>query len=322
MALNVLAISVLLGLCIGIAGIGSAALSVNYYDKSCPRAEQVVRDALLNATQLDPKVPPRILRMHFHDCFVRGCDGSVLLDSTPHNKAEKKGQPNQSLGAFYVIDNAKTMLESICPKTVSCADILAIAARDVVALSGGPKWEVEKGRMDGRISKANETNSLPTPNFNISQLIQSFALRGLSTHDLVALSGGHTLGFSHCSSFQQRLHNFSVTHEMDPSMERVFVEKLKKQCPVGNINSSAGAFMDSTTKQFDNQYFKHLVGGKGLFTSDHALLLDNRTKSLVEVFAGDENSFFKAFAKSMVKMGAIQGAHGGEVRLNCRKVNS
>lgn len=50
-----------------------------------------------------------------------------------------------------------------------------------------------KGRKDGRISKASETQQLPPPTFNISQLQQSFSQRGLSLDDLVALSGKHTL---------------------------------------------------------------------------------------------------------------------------------
>lgn len=57
--------------------------------------------------------------------------------------------------------------------------------------SGGPYWEVPKGRKDGRISRATETTLLPKPTFNISQLQQSFQQRGLSADDLVALLGQH-----------------------------------------------------------------------------------------------------------------------------------
>lgn len=58
----------------------------------------------------------------------------MLLDSKGSNKAEKDGPPNLSLHAFYVIDNAKAAVEKLCPGVVSCADILALAARDAVAV--------------------------------------------------------------------------------------------------------------------------------------------------------------------------------------------
>lgn len=58
--------------------------------------------------------------------------------------------------------------------------------------SGGPSWDVPKGRKDGRTSLASETIQLPAPTFNISQLKQSFAQRGLSLDDLAALSGDVT----------------------------------------------------------------------------------------------------------------------------------
>ncbi|CAN0871929.1 Peroxidase 64 [Linum grandiflorum] len=294
------------------------SLSPNYYDKTCPNLESAVTNAVRKAMSNDRTVPAALLRMHFHDCFIRGCDGSVLLKSTKNNVAEKDGPPNISLHAFYVIDHAKEAVEKLCPGVVSCADILALAARDAVALSGGPNWAVPKGRKDGRISKAIETRQLPAPVFNISQLQQSFSQRGLSMKDLVALSGGHTLGFAHCSSFQNRIHSFNATLDVDSTLSPSFAASLRKVCPRKNKAKNAGSTLDSTTFGFDNVYYKMLLSGQSIFSSDQALLTNPKTKALVSKFAKSEKAFQDAFVKSMVKMSSITG--GQEIRLDCRVV--
>ncbi|KAG6422702.1 hypothetical protein SASPL_113080 [Salvia splendens] len=299
----------------------SNSMSVDYYKQTCPEAEPVISKIVHKGMINDKTVPAALLRMHFHDCFIRGCDASVLLNSSGKEKAEKDGAPNISLHAFYVIDNAKEELERMCPGVVSCADILALAARDAVALSGGPTWDVPKGRKDGRISKANESLQLPFPTFNISQLHRSFSKRGLSWEDLVALSGGHTLGFSHCSSFQNRIHNFNNLNDVDPTMSPAFAGALKRTCPIHNKVRSAGANMDSSPTVFDNAYYKLLLQGMSLFSSDQALLTTSKTKGLVRKYAASEEHFFEAFAKSMIKMSSISSGGGAEIRLNCRVAN-
>ena len=58
---------------------------------------------------------------------VQGCDGSILLD----DGGEKSAGPNaNSVRGFDVIDAIKESVEAACPGVVSCADILALAARD------------------------------------------------------------------------------------------------------------------------------------------------------------------------------------------------
>ncbi|XP_062220881.1 peroxidase 64 [Phragmites australis] len=295
------------------------ALSLDYYDETCPEAEAAVTAAVRQAMANDRTVPAGLLRMHFHDCFVRGCDGSVLLDSTGSVTAEKDGPPNVSLHAFYVIDNAKQAVEALCPGVVSCADILALAARDAVALSGGPSWVVPVGRRDGRVSLANETTTLPGPTASFEQLKQAFHGRGLSTKDLVVLSGGHTLGFAHCSSFQNRIHG-QGQDQVDPALNPSFAASLRRACLANNTVRAAGSALDATSTAFDNTYYRMLQAGRGLLSSDEALLTHPKTRAFVALYAASQETFFRAFAKSMLRMGALNG--GDEVRAKCSRVNN
>lgn len=47
------------------------SLSLNHYENSCPKVECIVAKAVKDATAKDKTVPAALLRMHFHDCFVR-----------------------------------------------------------------------------------------------------------------------------------------------------------------------------------------------------------------------------------------------------------
>lgn len=164
-----------------------AFLVVGYYDLSCPNVETIVSNAVANAYQQDAGTAPGLLRLHFHDCFVQGCDGSVLLDGP---NSEKTAQPNFSLRGFDVVDTIKEAVEAACPGIVSCADILAFAARDSTVQAGGATWSVPAGRYDGFVSIAAEAvAALPDPTFTVEQLTNSFSAVGLSQLDMLTLSG-------------------------------------------------------------------------------------------------------------------------------------
>ncbi|KAI7992278.1 Peroxidase 5 [Camellia lanceoleosa] len=137
----------------------------------------------------------------------QGCDGSVLFNSTL-GKPAKKDHPanNPSLRGFEVIDEAKVQIEAICPKTLSYADIVAFAARDSAFMIGGINYALPAGRRDGRVSLSDDIpQNLPASFLNATQLEDNFARKGLSRDKMVTLSGAHSIGVSHCSSFSSRL---------------------------------------------------------------------------------------------------------------------
>lgn len=68
---------------------------------------------------------------------MQGCDASILLDSTKTSVAERDQDLNLSLDGFNEIDEIKSEVEKECPGIVSCADILALAARDSVSFKVG-----------------------------------------------------------------------------------------------------------------------------------------------------------------------------------------
>ncbi|CAD5175695.1 unnamed protein product [Musa acuminata subsp. malaccensis] len=293
-------------------------LRVGYYSQTCPKAEAIINAEMRKIIKYAPSLGGPLLRLHFHDCFVRGCDASVLLNSANGQAAEKDGIPNQSLGGYGVIDVVKVKLEKACPGVVSCADILALVARDVVALSKGPYWQVPTGRRDGTVSIASEAFQLPRPTDGISQLIQNFAGKGLSVQDLVVLSvGAHTIGVSHCSSFSSRIYG------SDPSIDPKYAATLRMKCKPKDLTTLVQMDPGSVTT-FDTGYYKQVSGNRGLLNSDAALLQNPQTKAYVlRQSTGSASQFFKDFGDSMVKMGNIGVLTGaaGQIRKKCFAVN-
>ncbi|CAN6477683.1 unnamed protein product [Victoria cruziana] len=110
-----------------------AQLTPDFYVDSCPDLLSIVQAQVEIAVSNEMRMGASLLRLFFHDCFVNGCDGSILLDDTPNFVGEKNAGPNaNSVRGFEVIDAIKAAVEEACPGVVSCADILAITAKDSV----------------------------------------------------------------------------------------------------------------------------------------------------------------------------------------------
>ncbi|KAH9309325.1 hypothetical protein KI387_037236 [Taxus chinensis] len=308
-------------------GHSNTLLSTDFYYHSCPNVLSIVESVVVQAVQREARMAASLLRLHFHDCFVQGCDGSVLLNDTPTFRGEKTAGPNNnSLRGFDVVDEIKAQLEKACPGIVSCADILAIAAKDSVVLSGGPEWSVMLGRRDSRSASFSGTNQdIPAPNSTLQTLITKFKRQGLNQVDLVALSGGHTIGQSRCTSFRQSLYG-----KLDSSVEQSYSTELKSRCPRSGGDNVLSALDVVSPTKFDNHYYKNLEMLKGLLTSDEELIHaeqkgapNHLTRAIVSAYALNEEEFFEQFAKSMVKMGNIKPLVGskGEIRNNCARIN-
>jgi peroxidase len=246
----------------------------------------------------------------------------VLLNSTKSRKAEKEAAPNLTLRGFQVIDAAKAAVEKVCPGVVSCADILALVARDAVHMLGGPFWNVPTGRRDGLVSIQNEAvTKLPPPNGTFSKLKSIFASNGLDVKDLVVLSGGHTIGISHCNSFSSRLYNFTGKGDMDPSLDKSYAAHLKMKCKPGN-NKTIVEMDPGSFRTFDTHYYVNVKKNRGLFQSDAALLTNNEAQSYINKEL-ESSSFLRDFARSMEKMSRIGVLTGtaGQIRRHCAFTN-
>ncbi|KAK1321696.1 Peroxidase 19 [Acorus calamus] len=305
----------------------SNQLSIDFYSKSCPNLEQLVGSVTSQRFKEAPVTGPATIRLFFHDCFVEGCDASVLIEAKPRARRlpEKSAEDNRNLAveAFDVVKKAKGAVEAKCPGVVSCADILAVAARDFVHLAGGPYYQVKKGRRDGKISRATRVKpNLPRANSTVADLLTLFASKGLTQRDLVALSGAHTIGFSHCDQFLPRLYNYANTQKPDPRIDPRLLKALRMSCPARGGNADVVAPFDVKTPfEFDHAYYGNLEGGLGLLETDQGLYADGRTKGVVVEMGRDKEGFFKAFVEGMERMGSIGVKTGrkGEVRRDCSR---
>ncbi|KAL5724261.1 peroxidase [Ranunculus cassubicifolius] len=299
----------------------SGVLQVGFYHGKCGNqdVESIIRSVISARFLTNPRIVAALLRIQFHDCFVRGCDASILLDGF---SSEKTSPPNLSLWGFDIIDQAKAAVESVCPGVVSCADIIALATRDAVYMSGGLSWryDVPTGRRDGLISLARNVD-IPTPTMSVSESILRFARKGLAPTDMVVLLGGHSVGVTHCSVIQDRLYNFRNTGQPDPTMDPLLAMGLRLRCPrEASHNNTVDLdqnFFSST--MVDSSYYKQIKMNRGVLRIDQELAWDPLTSSVVTSLANAFN-FPSLFGDAMVKLGSIEVLTGwqGEIRRNCR----
>ncbi|KAL5720667.1 peroxidase [Ranunculus cassubicifolius] len=305
-----------------------SGLEYNFYQKSCPDAEHIIRSRVQTLFEQKSSVAPALIRLVFHDCFIGGCDASVLLDGTDGIISEKDVIPNLTLKGFDAIDSIKERLEEACPATVSCADIVVLAAREALFLVGAPFYPLPTGRRDSTSSYADMAlMDIPSPNEDINSFLPKFADRGFDARDTVALLGAHNVGVIHCSFLQQRLYNFTHTSVggSDPSINSEFFAELITRCPkLDSPPEEARLEMKSSeSESFSNHYYDTLSQGRGILHADQELMSLDDTANWVKAFRDDISLFHRNFAQAMIKLSNfnVTTSPHGNIRVHCSRVD-
>ncbi|OVA03417.1 Plant peroxidase [Macleaya cordata] len=306
--------------------VNEAQLSFGYYETSCPNLETIVKSTILPILLKDLTAPAAFLRLMFHDCQVQGCDASILLDSDNQNiNSEMVSSKNFMIRNRESIGHIKSVLEFVCPGQVSCADIIALAAKEAVSFSGGPKIQVPLGRKDSTSSSYKQADmSLPSSQSTVDGMLQIFKSKGMNLEESVAIMGSHTLGAGHCLNIVDRLynpkHDAASTNVMDKGYEILLRITCPTKVPLTNLTFVTN---DITPLKFDNQYYQDIINGRGLFGIDSSIARDPRTVPIVKKFADDQSYFFQVFASAFVKLSWTNVLTGetGQIRRDCSRLN-
>ncbi|WMV52344.1 hypothetical protein MTR67_045729 [Solanum verrucosum] len=297
-------------------------LKLNYYSESCPRAEEIIKEQVNKLYHKHGNTAVSWIRNLFHDCMVKSCDASILLDKTKEQTSEKTSQRNFGMRNFKYIETIKEALENECPNIVSCADIVALSARDGIVMLGGPQIEMKTGRWDSKDSYLAEVESfIPNHNDSMSLVLSRFNSVGVDTQGTVALLGAHTVGRVHCVNIVHRLYP-----TVDPTLDPDFANYLKTRCPSPQPDPKAVEYARNdhvNPMVWDNLYYKNIMSNKGLLIVDQQLVSDPTTYPFVEKFAANNSYFNDQFAKSLIILSENNPLSGdqGEIRKVCRHVN-
>ncbi|XP_010526272.1 PREDICTED: probable peroxidase 26 [Tarenaya hassleriana] len=307
-------------------GVSMQKLTWHYYKvhNTCDDAEAYVRHQVEKLYKNDATIAPKLLRLVYSDCFVSGCDASILLEGPD---SERTAPQNRGLGGFIMIDKIKQVLEQRCPGVVSCADILNLATRDALHMAGAPSYPVFTGRRDGLKSDKRAVD-LPSPSISWNQAMSYFNSKGLNVLDMATLLGSHSIGRARCSYVVDRLYNFNRTGKPDPAMDESLLSELRYLCPPRTEKGQTDPLVylnpdSGSSHRFGSSFYSRLLSKKAVLGIDQQLLFNDETKEISEEFSESFEDFRKSFALSMSRLGSIDVLTGneGEIRRNCKRIN-
>lgn len=132
------------------------------------------------------------------------------------------------------------------------------------------------------------------------------------------MTGAHTIGQASCGTFRTRIYN-------ETNINPIFATRRRANCPITGGNGNLAPMDENSPNVFNNDYYRNLVGLRGLLTSDQQLFNNVSTDAQVRGYTGATGtaSFFRDFAAAMVVMQNLTPLTGtnGQIRGNCRRIN-
>eukprot|EP00898_Chlorokybus_atmophyticus_P001942 jgi/Chlat1/2749/Chrsp187S02929 len=222
----------------------------------------------IRALIVNKQCAPILVRLAWHDAGtfdVRSKTGGP--NGSIRNEKELAHAANRGLHI------AVQLLEPIKAKypNLTYADLYQLGGVVAVEATGGPTVDYVPGRRDSKVSPPE--GRLPDAKKGPMHLRDVFGTMGLSDRDIVALSGAHTLGRAH-----------------------------------KDRSDFEGPWTPEPLK-FDNSYFKELLRGNRAdllkLPSDLCLLEDPIFRPLVELYAADEEAFFRDYAAAHKRLSEL-----------------
>ncbi|KAM3406979.1 hypothetical protein ACQJBY_000799 [Aegilops geniculata] len=281
---------------------------------------------------------PGLIRLMFHDCFVNGCDGSVLLktsrESSADGKTEQASGFNIGLRGFEVIDKIK---EKLGDYKVTCTDALIYAAREAVYELSNHKIAYPvagPGRKDGVISRSEDPgNQLPGTGPDLKVIVKKFTDKGPFTEkDVVALSGAHAIGVAHRTNAIGAIDPTADTPS--PYKTAIIQEMGTKDVVKNNVRDfgqgplTTSGYKDnnkvnmSAKGVLDNSFYNAVLQKMALFPSDRVLGMD--AKAIVTDYMNNPDTWNQDFGNAMEKLSKLPATTDPskiEIRQVCSKTN-
>ncbi|KAK3226479.1 hypothetical protein Dsin_006341 [Dipteronia sinensis] len=302
---------------------GKCDLQFNYYSGSCPKAEEIIKQEVEKLYYKHGNTAVSWVRNLFHDCILKSCDASVLLETVKGIESEQKSVRSFGMRNFKYVGTIKEALEKECPSTVSCADIVSLSARDGIVMLGGPRVEMKTGRRDSQESYFSDVEKvIPNHNDSISSVLSLFQSVGIDAEGTAALLGAHSVGRVHCTNLVDRLYP-----TVDTTLDADYAVYLKGRCPTPNPDPKQVEYARNdreTPMILDNMYYKNILNHKGLLGIDQQLASDPRTAPYVQKMADDNDYFREQFSRAIVLLSENSPLteEQGEIRKDCRYVNT